>query len=209
VTADLTLLFVVFVAVGFLFLRVAGRALLRAGRRWARHLERRAIDAVLAGLAYVVLGKWLRRDRRPAPPVDLTRTNYLATCRYAAFARQGRPVGVPGTCRWCARPLPERCKVWCTARCRIACRSNHEFTFARDAALERDRHQCVRPGCGAIATYEWALEVNHIDACLGRHNQNGCWHHLAGLETLCHQHHLEVTNGQRAGGDFDRGRWVA
>jgi hypothetical protein len=219
VTVDPILIVAVLVVAGFLVLRAVGPVMRRATRRWARRIVRRALGAVAGGFAYVILGKWLRRNRvsRTSPPVDLTRTNYLATCRYAAFARQGRPVGVPGTCRWCARPLPERCKVWCTARCRIACRSNHEFAFARDAALERDRHQCVRPGCGATATWEWALEVNHMDACLGRHNVAGCWHHLepdahgrGGLETLCHQHHLDVTNGQRSRGEFDRRRrWVA
>lgn len=40
------------------------------------------------------------------------------------------------------------------------------------------------------------LEVNHIEPILGRHGQNGCHHHLEGIETLCHACHVTETNRQ-------------
>lgn len=176
--------------------RLTRRVLRRAGRRF----ERRLSAALVAGTAYVVLCRWLPRHRPAVRPVDLTRPDYLAACPLAAAARQGRPAGVPGTCRWCARALPDRAKVWCTAQCRIVARSNHEFSFARDAALQRDSHRCVRPGCGTGASFERAIEVNHKTLIHGRHNQAGCWHHLDGLESLCGRHHDQVTAQQRARG---------
>lgn len=49
-----------------------------------------------------------------------------------------------------------------------------------------------------------ALEVNHITPVLGRHAEAGCWHHQDGLEVLCHAHHVEETNRQRAAGLLTR-----
>lgn len=40
------------------------------------------------------------------------------------------------------------------------------------------------------------LEVNHRTPILGRHGEFGCHHHVAGLETLCHDCHLDVTAEQ-------------
>lgn len=40
------------------------------------------------------------------------------------------------------------------------------------------------------------LEVNHIAPRNGQGYGWGCAHHLDGLETLCHQHHVEVTRDQ-------------
>lgn len=48
-----------------------------------------------------------------------------------------------------------------------------------------------------------AMEVNHRQPVMGRHAKNGCWHHLDGVETLCHPCHLAETAAQRARG------WVA
>lgn len=40
------------------------------------------------------------------------------------------------------------------------------------------------------------LEVNHIEPRKGGGYNNGCAHHLDGLETLCHPCHVEVTKAQ-------------
>ena len=40
------------------------------------------------------------------------------------------------------------------------------------------------------------LEVNHIEPRKGEGYQNGCWHHLDGVETLCRPCHVEVTQEQ-------------
>jgi hypothetical protein len=41
------------------------------------------------------------------------------------------------------------------------------------------------------------LEVNHIVPRNGAGYGFGCWNHQDNLETLCHGHHVEVTNAQR------------
>ncbi len=75
--------------------------------------------------------------------------------------------------------------------CAEAWGCNHIWTSARHAAIRRDRG-CVR--CGT----PYRLEVNHIEPRNGAGYGNGCWHHQSGLETLCHRHHVEETNRQRA-----------
>lgn len=42
-----------------------------------------------------------------------------------------------------------------------------------------------------------SLEVNHIVPRNGAGYQTGCWHHLDGLETLCHKCHVAETTAQR------------
>lgn len=44
------------------------------------------------------------------------------------------------------------------------------------------------------------LEVDHIEACLGRHSKQGCWHHQSNLRTLCVNCHKGVTAEQRMRG---------
>lgn len=102
---------------------------------------------------------------------------------------------------------------------------NHGWTWARGEALKRDNYQCVRCGVASGTTvdgclrcvgrwphgddpppyhvrrpYSVVLEVNHIDPRRGAGYANGCWHHLDGLETLCHDCHQIVTAAQRAEG---------
>lgn len=97
-------------------------------------------------------------------------------------------------CNWCAKKLPKRKQKWCSIACSRAYHNNHHWNSARKLAKIRDGYKCVK--CGDTK----ALEVNHIDPCLGKHNEDGCWHHVSGLETLCHDCHLRVTKQQRADG---------
>lgn len=97
-------------------------------------------------------------------------------------------------CAWCGTDLPKRRRRWCSDACDNEFGRNHAWNAARPAALRRDDHRCTREGCDS----RLKLEVNHRTPILGRHHEFGCHHHLAGLETLCHRHHVDVTNAQRA-----------
>lgn len=121
----------------------------------------------------------------------------LSRCSLAAGSA---PVG----CDWCGKPLGARWRAvkrerWCSAWCSIAFRKNHLWTYARKAAISRDGG-CVR--CGSHN----GLEVNHIVPLAsisgfdGDRGKASCVNHLDGLETLCHDHHVEVTRQQRAAG---------
>lgn len=99
----------------------------------------------------------------------------------------------PGRCNRCGVELTGRRTRWCTAACEQEWRSQHDWNAAKAAAKRRDNHRCVRPGCGRTTR----LEVNHIVPRAGRGYGWGCWNHLTNLETLCHQHHLDVTAQQR------------
>lgn len=179
--------------VGFLVLRTGLRYARRASRRIVHHLERRAVDAVLA----VVLFRWLRRPERsvPRPPV-LEGDDIYRACPLSLWA--SRSGCDPACCRWCGDPLPTGKPRWCTARCRRIAESNHVWPKARDAALARDGDACTRPGCAV----EKELQVHHVTAVLGAHDVDGCHHHLAGLVTLCPPHHQHETNEQRRRGVF-------
>lgn len=107
---------------------------------------------------------------------------------------------VPGFCRWCNAELTGRRTSWCSKACSQTFLDNHYWAFAREECLRRDQRQCI--GCGA----DWHanLQVNHITPILGKHGKTGCWHHLDGLETLCHACHVNATNAQRAAGLFGK-----
>lgn len=101
-------------------------------------------------------------------------------------------------CDWCSKPLVGRRRRWCSDQCSKIWWNNHNYSAARKCAKRRDKYRCVK--CGS----KFKLEVNHIKPCLGKHNKRGCWHHIENLETLCHDHHLEVTRQQRAAGLLTR-----
>src|ERR1035437_5471102 len=114
-----------------------------------------------------------------------------------------------GKCWACGDPLSGRQTHYCSPFCSETYYANHYWQGARAAAILRDKHRCVR--CGASGTwkmwheYLWLkqpLEVNHIIPIMGNHKHNGCHHHLEGLETLCHDCHLDETNRQ-----FKRGKY--
>ncbi len=116
----------------------------------------------------------------------------LRACSLAAAA-------APFGCDWCGKPLAGRKQRWCSALCVAAYRNNHLWTYARKAAVRRDR------GCVVCGSHN-GLEVNHIRPLGsvkwfdGNRGRASCLHHLDGLETLCHQHHVEVTRRQRSEG---------
>ena len=95
-----------------------------------------------------------------------------------------------GLCWRCEQPLPKYHRKWCSQDCALWYANNHSWSFVRLAALKRDG-KCVR--CGSTNQ----LEVNHIVPRNGQGYGPGCWHHLEGLETLCHECHVKVTTEQR------------
>lgn len=94
-------------------------------------------------------------------------------------------------CAWCGKALPIRRRRWCCDDCGMWWSRHHAWTTAREAAKKRDGWACV------ICQSPQSLEVNHIVPRRGKGYENGCHHHLDGLETLCHDHHLDVTAIQR------------
>ena len=119
--------------------------------------------------------------------------NLLASC---PLAKAAAPYG----CDWCGKQLVGRQARWCGALCVAKYRNNHLWTYARKAALRRDRFRCVR--CGRHND----LEVNHkvplgsVSWFDGDRGRESCLHHLDGLETLCHDCHVVETRRQRAKG---------
>lgn len=191
------------------FVVLVGGALLRQARRSARrmgrHLERRAVDIVLVWLGFTWLtGRHQRTHQQPAaprPPV-LEGDEIYRACTISAWT------GDPAACRWCNRLLPVNKPRFCRARCSREATFNHVFSGpggARAVAIARDRDQCRR--CGSPDD----LQVHHVRAIHGRHEQPGCHHHLAGLVTLCAPCHQIETNAQRAAGEFGPAlpRWTS
>lgn len=199
----LFLLALVVAVVAFLVARALLRFLFRAARRMERQAERRLVDAVFVALGLHWLAGRGQRSRRAHPtpprPATLEGDEIYRACPLSGWK------GDPAACRWCNRVLPARSARFCRPECARAARENHQFDGAggaRETALARDGYRCRWAGCGAAATHEHALEVHHVVACHGRHGVPGCWHHLAGLVTLCHTHHLVETDRQRAAGEF-------
>ncbi len=142
----------------------------------------------------------------------------LNACPIARAARGGHDIR-PRHCVWCDAPLSGRQRRWCSDRCVHAHRSNHTWSVARAAALDRDGHRCVRCGrqpANGDAPWQAAdeplelfqarvrqwhaehppLEVNHRTPCRGQHSALSCAHHLDGLETLCRPCHAAETARQ-------------
>ncbi len=105
----------------------------------------------------------------------------------------GMIVDIPGHCAvaFCGKPLPKRRRRWCSDKCSRVYGQNHFWGNARHEARRRDGYKCVR--CESKEN----IEVNHIIPRMGRGYGTGCHHHQTNLETLCKQHHQEVTNRQR------------
>lgn len=89
-------------------------------------------------------------------------------------------------CRWCNTPFRAPRRRWCSDACSEEWRRQHVWTYAREAARERDKG-CVecrsdpadRPG---------PREVDHVEPCRGVRTAS-CAHHLTNLRTLCQHHH--------------------
>lgn len=115
-------------------------------------------------------------------------------------------MGTAGTCVQCAAPLIGRATTWCSTACQWEFYNNHRWTNARAAAMQANAeahngtNRCVACGheVGDTGTDARRAEVNHITPILGRHGQNGCWHHLDGLEVLCRECHQDITRLQFA-----------
>jgi hypothetical protein len=100
-------------------------------------------------------------------------------------------------CEWCGAPLTGRQRRWCCSEHGMLWYRTHIWSTARKVALKRDGYHCVREGCKNLD-----VEVNHKVPIKGKHAKNGCHHHTDGLETLCHEHHVDETNRQ-----FGRGKY--
>ena len=112
-----------------------------------------------------------------------------------------------GNCAWCGGKLPltkagniPKGRVFCKRACSDLFSMNHNWGWARRAAIRRDKGRCVTCGVAQNAP-DWAkLEVNHIHSLADQGIKGyafGCHHHLDNLETLCRPHHVEVTTAQR------------
>lgn len=166
----------------------------RLERRWRRSPAGRLVRHVARN----------RRRARPRPrPVAARPTARPADAMYRACPLSTW-TGTPGRCRWCNRPVPALTDRFCGRTCRHLAEANHYFDRARPFVLIRDGYTCA--DCGT----EMDPQVNHIDPCLGRHREPGCWHHVDGLNVLCgpagNGCHQAETNRQRAAGLFEQGR---
>ena len=112
-----------------------------------------------------------------------------------------------GNCAWCAGPLPRtkagnipKGRVFCKKACSDLFSLNHNWSWARRAAVRRDKGQCIQCGVSERKPPYAKLEVNHIHSLADQGMRGyafGCHHHLDNLETLCRPHHVEVTTEQR------------
>lgn len=122
-----------------------------------------------------------------------------------------------GHCRVCGDKVAGGRRTWCGTECQEMYERNHYWQLARQAAVKRDKYRCVRCGwsielgnllpTGQYVFWSRAillnrgesnwLEVNHIVPLVGAGYGTGCVHHVAGLETLCHKCHVQVTRRQR------------
>lgn len=147
--------------------------------------------------------------------------------RQAGECLLARWSGAPDRCRWCDEPAApgfawcgNRCEDqyrrnhwWDLARFAALARDDHRCVacglgpetvqvarlfiraFVRMSAVE---------AAALWQSPEWAevvlacsVEVNHVVPRRGGGYGSGCHHHLDGLETLCHGHHVAVTVQQQ------------
>jgi len=71
----------------------------------------------------------------------------------------------------------------------------HERTRGERAAALRARAEAIAARNALERRYR--LEVDHIIPRVGGGYATGCWNHLSNLRTLCHTHHVAITNRQR------------
>jgi 5-methylcytosine-specific restriction endonuclease McrA len=100
--------------------------------------------------------------------------------------------GQEGVCRRCGRELIGRQSKWCSTDCEDRYWDQHYWPNARKLALKRDKWTCVK--CGSKEN----LTVDHIIPLMGRGYKSGCYHHLAHLQTLCHDCHVAKTAADNA-----------
>lgn len=199
--ADLvTVLLAGSVVAGFLITRAMLRAARRAAIRMEHHAERRLIDAAFIWLGLGFLrGRHRRHVRRVARPPALEGDEIYRACSISRWQ------GDPAACRWCNGMLPLDRPRFCGPECADGALDNHDFDRARSVRRRMDRYRCRQ--CGSRDH----LEVHHAgERAMGRHGIPGCWHHLAGLVTLCRRCHSIETAGQHAADALPRPRrWVS
>lgn len=78
-------------------------------------------------------------------------------------------------CVWCGNELPKRARRWCSRECTDEFTRQHNWQWARAAALRRDGHACVRCGHQPAVMEERALAA--LSAM-----------HLIGLATIPPRH---------------------
>lgn len=135
--------------------------------------------------------------------------------------------GDPARCRWCNRPAVaghhwcgSPCEDeyrtnhwWDIARYAALARDGHRCVrcgMGPDTVSQAKRVLALVGGLGPVdAAHLWhteawrwveldaSVEVHHVKPRLGRGYGSGCHHHLDGLETLCHHHHVAVTEAAR------------
>lgn len=105
-------------------------------------------------------------------------------------------------CRWCDEPLTGRKQRWCSGRCAGEMGKHHWWGYARKERVRIDGGVCQ--ACGATGTevhhrvplHTLTIAVERLSSIGSelvtrrvRHSDGGCWHHLDGLVTLCHDCH--------------------
>ena len=140
-------------------------------------------------------GAWIDRQRERAERHVAEDLAASLNCAMRAENVRGltkRQCGERRRCFLCGRwPISTRRHHWCSDACGDLWYRNHQWGGARLAALRRDQYKCVRD-----PEHRSMKEVNHIDPRNGRGYHEGCHHHLAGLETLCHPCHVAETTRQ-------------
>ena len=99
-------------------------------------------------------------------------------------------------CTRCGSPIGARKYRWCSVECGRWFGDNHNFQRGREHAKKAAEvdggHRCAM--CGGVALY---VEVDHIEAALGRHGKSDCIHHVSNLRVLCKPCHKARTAKQR------------
>lgn len=100
-------------------------------------------------------------------------------------------------CTRCGMPIGPRKYRWCSVECGRWFGDNHNFRRAREHVLKA---AAVKGGylCAFCESVVARVEVDHIEAALGRHGKSNCIHHVANLRALCVPCHKDRTRAQRA-----------
>jgi len=107
---------------------------------------------------------------------------------------------VKGKCERCGTALKGRQQRWCSQACSDWWYWNHCWSGAKAFVKGKARVGKGLYQCAHCLTEVETIEINHREPCLGKHAQNGCWHHTEGLEALCVPCHRAETKRQHQAG---------